>query len=371
VQTVTLPLFAGCAARARRLLFVPALAALLAGAQNVLAADVLSTAADTIIPPPGRAAPAPPGAREAQPPGQGQVSIADFSVVEVRGTALSNARTSENLGRNRQGGGIVIDDKGLVLTIGYLVVETEKIEIVGVDGGRVPATLVAYDSATGVGLIRAAVPLPVKPIAFAESDGASVSDPVLVVGFDGVAPAYIVSRREFAGTWEYLLDEALFTAPATTGWSGAALINREGKLLGVGSLLVPDALGEDRPLAGNMFVPVDAVKPILNDMVANGKPSGPPRPWLGVNVQDLHGRLLVTRVSREGPAERSGIAEGDIILGLDGQALKDSADFYRRLWDSGAAGVEVQLDVLKGNAIATIPIRTMERAQYLRPPPMY
>ncbi len=300
-----------------------------------------------------------------------QITIGDFSVVEVRGTALPDARSGRRLEGIRQGGGIVIDDHGLVLTIGYLVIETEKIEIMGTDGESIPASLVAYDQDTGLGLVRAALPLAVRPMAFAESGKAKVSDPVLVVGFDGVAPAYIVARREYAASWEYLLDDALFTAPGTTGWSGAALINHEGKLLGVGSLLVADALGSNTQLIGNMFVPIDSLKPILNDLVEHGKRQGQARPWLGISLQDLQGRLLVTWVADDGPAARSGVAEGDIILAAGGQPLKGLADFYRRLWSSGAAGTEVRLDVLKGNEVRTIPVKSMEHAQYLRAQPAY
>src|SRR5690606_26760560 len=158
---------------------------------------------------------------------------------------------------------------------------------------------------------------------------------------------------------------------ATTGWSGAALIDRHGKLLGVGSLLLQDVLDASLPMAGNMFVPIDLLKPILNSLVSRGKADAPPRPWLGVNVQDLQGRLLVTKVSEGGPAASSGVAEGDIIIGLEGKPLKDLADFYRRLWNSGNAGTEVQLDVLQGNQIEKLKVRTIERAQYLRPPSTY
>lgn len=303
-------------------------------------------------------------------PQQARLEIADFSVVELRGTAAHDARVT-TLGEKRQGGGIVIDEDGLILTIGYLVIETERIEVLGRSGQRVPAALVAYDNNTGLGLVRAAAPLNIKPIEFAESSKMNVSDPVLVVGFDGVAPAYVVSRRQFAGNWEYLVEDALFTAPATTGWSGAALVNNEGKLVGIGSLLVPDALGAPRQsLAGNMFVPVDALKPILQDLVEHGKPRTPPRPWLGVTVQDLDGRLLVTRVSAGGPAEQGGIAEGDIIVGLRGEPLASSADFYTRLWQAGDAGVEVELSVVQGAEVRRLPIKTIDRHQYLRPPAM-
>jgi len=350
----------------------PALVARLLAA-GLLASAAQLPAAELPVPPqppgiPGFPGPLQPPEGMAPPQGQ-QVSIGDFSVVELRSRALPDARMSQ-LGADRQGGGIVIDDKGLILTIGYLVVETEKIEIIN-EGKPVPATLLAYDSATGLGLVRAAAPLRVPPIEFAESAKAGVPEPVLVVGFDGVAPAYVVSRRQFAGSWEYLMDDALFTAPATTGWSGAALINKEGKLLGIGSLLVPDALGPDRPLPGNMFVPIDRLKPILAELVDKGRTSAPPRPWLGVNVRDIEGRLLVTQTSPDGPAARSGIAEGDIIVGLAGREVRDSADFYTRLWGSGKAGVEVELDVLKGMEVRHIPVKTADRAQYLRQPRTY
>ncbi len=311
-----------------------------------------------------------PGQPGARAPSGVRVDIADFSVVELRGKGLHNARTTA-LGPNRQGGGIVIDDDGLILTIGYLIIETEQIEVLGRKGERIPAAMIAYDNDTGLGLVRAAAPLNVPPVALADSADVKVSDPVLVVGFDGVAPAYVVSRRPYTGSWEYLMNDALYTAPATTGWSGAALLNNQGRLVGIGSQLVPDALGASRSLPGNMFVPVDALKPILDDLVAKGRRDGDARPWLGVNVQDLKGKLLVTRVAEDGPAQRSGIAEGDIIVGLAGNPLKDSADFYTRLWKTGRAGVKVNLDVVKGVAVQQVAVDTMDRADYLRPPAMY
>ncbi len=308
--------------------------------------------------------PAPRGGRPDQ--GTPQLTIADFSVVEVRTVATPDARTNAFLGPRRVGGGIVIDAAGLVLTAAYLVAETERIEIIGPDRQRIPATLVGHDPATGISLIRAVIPLPVKPISLGDSATASVNDPVLVVGYDGVAPAYIVSRREYAGSWEYLLDDALFTAPATTGWSGAALINREGKLLGVGMLLVPDAMRNSVP--GNLFVPIDTLKPVIEQLLAHGKPTGASRPWLGIMVQDISGRLLVTHVASESPAEQAGIGVGDIIVGFQGKPLKDAADFYRQLWNSGKAGVKVELDVVQGAALHKVSITTMESASYLRQP---
>ncbi len=299
------------------------------------------------------------------------LTVDAFSVVKIHAKAVPDARSRSTLGPEREGTGIVIDSSGLILTIGYLIQEAESVEIAAADGRPLPASVVAYDFHTGFGLLRAVKAPPVRPIAFGDSARIGDSEPVLIVGFDGVAPAFVVSRRPFAGYWEYLLDEAIFTAPATVNWQGAALINKEGKLLGVGSLVVGDALGARAQLPGNMFVPIDLLKPILGDLIAQGRTSAKPRPWLGVNTQDLQGKLIVTRVSPESPAEKAGLAAGDIIIGVRGEQVQGHADFYRKLWASGDAGIEVMLDVLKGTEIKHLGVRSMDRNHYLRPKPTY
>src|SRR5262249_55244411 len=224
-------------------------------------------------------------------------------------------------GRERQGSGIVIDEDGLVLTIGYLMVEAYAAEVRTNAGRTLPANVVGYDHETGFGLLRTSEPLKLKPLAFGKSAELKERDPVLVASFGGtemVAPVRVVAKREFAGTWEYLLDEAIFTAPPHPAWSGAALISRAGKLVGVGSLIVGDATG-DKDTPGNMFVPIDRLPPILADLIADGRVSGAPRPWLGLTTHELQGRLLVTKVTPEGPAERAGMQRGDVIVGVNGE----------------------------------------------------
>ena len=304
-------------------------------------------------------------------PGQRELTVNDFSVVMVRAKAVPGARSGRTLGPERDGSGIVIDSSGLVLTIGYLIQEAEKVEVVGADGRSVPAAVVAYDFATGFGLLRTVKPLTVKPIPFGDSASVPEREPVLIVGFDGVAPAFVVSRRPFAGYWEYLLDEAIFTAPATINWQGAALINKEGKLLGVGSLAVGDAICGQTQLPGNMFVPIDLLKPILGELIAGGRSLAKPRPWLGVNTQELQGKLIVLRVSPDSPAESAGLVQGDIIVGIRGAPVQGQADFYRKLWASGDAGTEIVLDVLKGTEVRKIPVKSVDRETYLRPRPVY
>ena len=299
------------------------------------------------------------------------LTVDAFSVVKVNVKAVADARSRRTLGGDREGTGIVIDSSGLILTIGFLVQEAESINISAADGRAVPASVIAYDFTTGFGLLRAVKAPSVKPISFGDSATVPEREPVLIVGFDGVAPAFVVSRRPFAGNWEYLLDEAIYTAPATVNWQGAALVNKEGKLLGVGYLVVGDALGGRAQVPGNMFVPIDLLKPILGDLIAQGKTSSKPRPWLGVNTQDLQGKLLVTRVSPDSPAEQAGLATGDIIVGIRGEQVNGHTDFYRKLWASGDAGADVVLDVLKGTEIKKLEVHTMDREKYLRPRPTY
>jgi S1-C subfamily serine protease len=254
-------------------------------------------------------------------PGEAQLTVDALSVVKVKAHAVRDARSSRSLGPERQGTGVVIDSNGLVLTIGYLITEAEKVELLTADGKSFPATVLGYDNATGMGLLKSLTPLPVKAVDMGESSAVKERELVLIVGFDGVAPAYVVSKRPFVGYWEYLLDEAIYTAPATVNWQGAALLSREGKLLGIGSLAVGDALGTQGGIPGNMFVPIDVLKPVLGDMVANGKSTAKPRPWIGVNTQEVQGNLIVTRVSPEGPAEDAGLQKGDVIVGIAGKAI--------------------------------------------------
>jgi serine protease Do len=297
--------------------------------------------------------------------GREPLTVDAFSVVKVRVKAVSDARSRNTLGGDREGTGIVIDSSGLILTIGYLVQEADSVEVSAADGRGVPASVIAYDFSTGFGLLRAAKPPTVKPIAFGDSATVPEREPVLIVGFDGVAPAFVVSRRPFAGYWEYLLDEAIYTAPATVNWQGAALINKEGKLLGVGSLVVGDAIGKGQ-VPGNLFVPIDLLKPILADLVKGGRRAGPARPWLGVSADEFQGRLVVTRVSADGPADRAGVQVGDIILGVGGEGVRTQPEFYNKVWGRGSAGAEIPLKLLQGAEVREIPVVSIDRVDYFR-----
>jgi len=295
------------------------------------------------------------------------------AVVRIKMTAIANARSSATLGPTREGTGIVIDERGHIVTIGYIVIEADSIEITTQDDKTVPATLVGYDHASGLGLLRPGAPLGIKPMPMGQAADLARREPVMVLpagGREAASLAYVVAKRKFAASWEYLLDTAIFTSPPTMQWAGAALVSREGKLVGIGSLYVRETVdGAQQP--GNMFVPIDLLKPILPDLIAKGRRAGPARPWLGLATEEMHGHLLVTRVSPDGPADKAGIRNGDIVLGVGRDPVTSHEELYRKVWGLGAAGVDVPLRVLQGVDAREMKLRSIDRFQYFKEKPVY
>ena len=291
------------------------------------------------------------------------------AVMSVSAKIDPQARSAATLGTQRRGSGALIRE-GYVLTIGYLVIEAAEIQVSDASGRTVPATLAGYDHASGFGLLRLAAPLPGTPLPLGDSTALAERNPAMVASATAaeqpVNLVYVVSRRAFSGSWEYLLDSAIFTYPPVNDWSGAPLIGSKGELLGIGSLIVPDAGGPGTQSPGNMFVPIDLVKPILEDLIARGKRNTPARPWLGINADEVRGRLFVTRVSPEGPSERAGLRAEDIVVAVGGEEVASLADFYRKVWGRGAAGVEVPIRVLRGAQLRDITVRSIDRLQYFR-----
>jgi S1-C subfamily serine protease len=292
------------------------------------------------------------------------------AVVEVRISVSENARTAEIFGTNRVASGVVIDEIGHILTIGFQTIEAEKIEIVGKDRKKATATVVAYDRNTGFGLLRTTSPLQVTPMPFGNSMELKKGDPVLAVSYGSAETVHgvtVVERKEFAGQWEYLLENAIFTAPPIDRFSGAALVNRDGHLVGIGYLFSQLKITDQLVAPTNMFVPIDLLKPILSDLKLSGSSKIPPRPWLGVRTQELYGHLLVERVTSDSPSEKAGIKTGDIILAVNNQKVHGMADFYRKVWALGKAGVDVPLRILQGIQIRDIVVHSIDGAQYWQP----
>ncbi len=285
------------------------------------------------------------GARGADPT-MGEIMNA---VVEVHAEIRPDARSVASLGQTRAGSGVLIGDQGLILTIGYIVMEAERIRVRPRGGPTMDADLVAYDHDTGFGLLRARGEITAAPLELGDSDALEDGDRLLVVSVGEqmpVSPVQVVSRRSFAGSWEYLLEKAIYTMPAHREFGGAALIDQAGKLVGIGSLIINDAPGPETEGFGNMFVPVDILKPVLSSLVATGRSGTPAGPWLGVYLREVQGQLLVLRVSEGGPAATAGLLPGEVILGVDGHRVSSLEDFFRQVRSRGGAGADVPLDVL-------------------------
>ena len=296
---------------------------------------------------------------------------AHAAVVGLRSVAVDDAVSIRSLGRQRQGSGVVIDDDGsLVLTIGYLVLEAEQVEI-QLDGGRsFPARVVAYDQATGFGLVQSLAPLPLPSAPFGRSSALDTNEPLMIAsgGSDGdLSLARLVSRRAFSGYWEYHIEGALFTAPPRGDHSGAGLFNADGELLGIGSLVVADALGQDgAPMTGNMFVPIDLLKPILGELRERGSSRLSHRPWMGVNCVARDGQVRVLRVTDDSPAEAAGLRPGDHIVAIDGTPVASLEAFYKALWAGSSPEREVRLDVRRSGEGRTVTVQAVDRERSLR-----
>ena len=303
-------------------------------------------------------------------PGTGGEGEPFDAIVKLSIKAMPDARTADTLGAEREGTGVVIDESGLILTIGYLILEAGSIPVVASDGRIFPAAVIGYDHATGFGLLRAAPGVASRPLALADSSAVRELTTVLVAAHPaagGVSHACVVARRRFTGWWEYMIEDAIFTAPPRYEHSGAALLDSDGRLAGIASLWVSDAIDLGVAFPGNMFVPVDLLKPLLDDLLARGRRREAPRPWLGVYSEEVEGHVVVTRVLPDAPAHKAGVRRGDVIVGIGGQSIGDQCEFYRRLWASGEAGSEVMLHVLRNRVVQRLVVHSADRMDYLRP----
>lgn len=292
------------------------------------------------------------------------------AVVALRAEIPEDSFTAPILGTERAGNAVLIRADGLAVTIGYLITEAERIWL-STGSTAVQAMPVAYDFTTGFGLVQALGRLGVEPLPIGSSHSVHVGDPLVIAGTggrSGALSARLIAKREFAGYWEYLLDEALFTIPAHPHWGGAACIDGEGRLVGIGSLLVQDATVAGHAVAGNMIVPIDLLVAALPELEAFGKPSGPARPWLGAYLADTPAGVAVSGLAPGGPAAKAGLQQGDLIVQVGGIPIGDLGDLYRQLWSLGEAGVRVTLGLLRDGARREVKVSTGDRDAMLRHP---
>ncbi|KAB2857439.1 MAG: serine protease [Bauldia sp.] len=293
------------------------------------------------------------------------------SVVSVKTTVAADAFTADVLGTERSGHGVLIRPDGVVLTIGYLVTEAETIWLGLSDGRLVPGDVLGYDQESGFGLVQALARLDLPALELGDSSAVAIGQDVVTAAAGGRArsiAAQVVARQEFAGYWEYVLDEAIFTAPAHPYWGGTALIGPAGDVLGIGSLRLEQASADDGAGQINMIVPIDLLEPILDDLLTIGRPRRPPRPWLGLYAVDVDDSVVIAGLADNGPAERAGLLASDIVLAVAGAAVDDLAGFFRRVWSLGTAGVRVPLTISREGSVTEITINSADRNTFLKAP---
>jgi len=310
------------------------------------------------------------GAANLHSPGRFTPEDLAGAIVKLGIRVPATARTADTLGTEREGTGVLIDHSGHILTIGYLLLEAQSILIVTADGRVLPGTVAGFDHATGFGLVRANQSLDHPPLEFGKSSEARELNTAMIAahaGAGGWSNASIIRRRPFTGWWEYAIDDAIFTSPARDNHSGAALLDLDGRLLGIGSLWVGDALNAGAAFPGNMFVPTDLLAPILDDLRIHGRRRGAGRPWLGIYSEEMRQHVVVTQVLNDSPAERGGVKRGDVILAIGSQAVANQSEFYQALWASGVAGNEITLQIWRAKVVREISVRSIDRMEYLRP----
>ena len=295
------------------------------------------------------------------------------AMVLIRAEVPADGYTASNLGTERGGYGVVIRDDGLVLTIGYLVTEATQIWLTTNRGAVVAGYPLAYDRTTGFALIQPLGKLDAPPLRRGLVSDIKVGDAAFILGHGGSAHALktrLMAKSEFAGPWEYLLDEALFVTPAHPQWGGSALVDAKGDLIGIGSLLVQQVVnGEESHV--NMFVPIDLLNPILEGMLQTGRSPHPPCPWLGMRTQDAEDKLMVGRVATGGPAERAGVKVGDIVLGVGAARAHSLAELFRAVRRLGPAGVEVPLMLARAGEVLRITVKSADRDDFLKKPKLH
>jgi S1-C subfamily serine protease len=296
------------------------------------------------------------------------------AVVNLKSYVPSDAFTADTLGTERSGSGVMIKNTGLIATIGYLITEAETIWLTSSDGQAVPGHALAYDQDSGFGLVQTLGKLDVPALELGDSDRLKVGDQAIFAAGGGRRRSIetrIVGRQEFAGYWEYVLDDALLTAPVHPFWGGCGLIGTDGKLMGIGSLILQQGDGKGRRLDMNMVVPIGLLAPIMDDLLSYGRVNRPARPWLGIHAIESDESLIVGRLTDNGPAEQAGVRAGDKILTVNDEEIPDLAGLWRRVWSSGSAGAEVRLRLERDGSPKRVVVRSADRASFHKSPKLH
>jgi S1-C subfamily serine protease len=291
------------------------------------------------------------------------------SVVAVRTTIPQDAYTASRLGTERAGSGVVIGSDGLILTVGYLLTEAEAVWVIDDSGKAMPAQVIGQDQDSGFGLVQPLQHMHRPPLSLGKSSEVAIGDNLMIASFGGSNHARatrVITKQEFAGYWEYLIDDGIFTAPAHPQWTGAAAIDRAGNLVGIASLVFQQFTMGDTNIDANLVIPIDLLKQALPDLIKFGKVNRPPRPWLGLWTAESDNKLVIAGLNDKGPAKRAGLQVGDVVIGIAGGPVKSLGSMYRRIWNLGNAGVTVPFEVMREGRRLEITVASVDRLSRLK-----
>lgn len=287
-------------------------------------------------------------------------------LLTVKSQVPEEAMTASVLGCEREGHGIRVSENGLVLTIGYVISEASSIWLIDSDKQAVEGHVVGYDQASGFGLVQALGRLSGSVLELGDSDEVVVGRQMVLAGAGGATSAVdvsIVEVREFAGYWEYLIAGAIFSEPAHPEWGGTALLDSEGRVYGVGSLILQAE--DDTEPARNMIIPINKFNAVRDDLITSGRSSVPPRPWLGWYVQDSAQGPTVIGLVSNGPSNTAGIKPGDRVVAINGRRISSLSSLYKEIWTAGEAGITVDVAISRDADIRIVAVESIDRSSMM------
>jgi S1-C subfamily serine protease len=286
------------------------------------------------------------------------------SVVHIHTEVPSAHPSTRILGDERMGTGTVVDPSGLILTVNYVVMGGETIQVTLARGRALRAEIVAQDFEVGLALLRVKRQgLPAAPVTASES--LTRGDPVFALGSTGprerrVAGGLVTYLGEFEAYWEYLLDRGIVSSAANPGFGGGPLFTLSGKMVGVVSLNLNEIA------RSSLAIPVECYLRNQEEFVRFGRVvSRPQRAWLGVFAHVLEEGVVVAGLVPNGPGARSGIQEGDLIVSLDAREVPTRKDLYLSLWRH-APGEKMTLEVMRDNQVRRLSVTAGDRADFYK-----
>jgi len=286
------------------------------------------------------------------------------TTVDLRVSVPENHPSARNLGSERTGSGTIVDPDGYILTVHYITSGADSITVTLADGEQFPGKLAGQDHETGLALVKiAARDLPFMRAA--PPGELSIGQAAFIVASSGetgrrISGGYVTSVEAYDGHWEFMLEKTIRLTAFNPGFGGGTLADFKGRMLGVVSLNLND-IGKF-----SLAIPIDYYVQIQQELKAHGRvQSRPRRPWLGFYPQPLAGHIVVAGVVPGGPAEKSGLKEGDIIVGIEKKDIRSRPELYREMWKK-KPGEVISFRILREEEALNLEVISGDRWDFYR-----